>query len=156
MSTNKNITQDRIVGLVLIILSISGLLYTIFSSSWGSNVGMGAKALPQIYFTLLFLTGISIFLKKRSDEQQNEEINSVIIQSVIIFTFLGVFYFIAILVIGLVIATILYSIIIYCLLTVKPLKNWKIILISVSLGTLIIWGLFSKIIRITLPQPLIF
>lgn len=156
VTIKKYLTYDRISGLFLIILSIIGLLHIGFSGEWGRNIGLGAKFMPQIYFFIILITGILLLIRKGESEKPQGILIFVNIRSVLLFTGVGILYFLFILKVGLVISTVIYALSLYSLLTINPLKNWKQIVISSTIVTIIVWVLFDIIIHIVLPIPLLF
>lgn len=156
VTIKKYLTYDRISGLFLIILSIIGLLHIVFSGEWGRNIGLGAKFMPQIYFFIILITGILLLIRKGESEKPQGILIFVNIRSVLLFTGVGILYFFFILKVGLVISTVIYALSLYSLLTINPLKNWKQIVISSTIVTIIVWVLFDIIIHIVLPIPLLF
>lgn len=156
VTIKKYLTYDRISGLFLIILSIIGLLHIAFSGEWGRNIGLGAKFMPQIYFFIILITGILLLIRKGESEKPQGILIFVNIRSVLLFTGVGILYFFFILKVGLVISTVIYALSLYSLLTINPLKNWKQIVISSTIVTIIVWVLFDIIIHIVLPIPLLF
>ena len=156
VTIKKYLTYDRISGLFLIILSIIGLLHIVFSGEWGRNIGLGAKFMPQIYFFIILITGILLLIRKGEGEKPQGILIFVNIRSVLLFTGVGILYFLFILKVGLVISTVIYALSLYSLLTINPLKNWKQIVISSTIVTIIVWVLFDIVINIVLPIPLLF
>jgi hypothetical protein len=156
VTIKKYLTYDRISGLFLIILSIIGLLHIVFSGEWGRNIGLGAKFMPQIYFFIILITGILLLIRKGEGEKPQGILIFVNIRSVLLFTGVGILYFLFILKVGLVISTVIYALSLYSLLTINPLKNWKQIVISSTIVTIIVWVLFDIVIHIVLPIPLLF
>jgi len=156
VTIKKYLTYDRISGLFLIILSIIGLLHIVFSGEWGRNIGLGAKFMPQIYFFIILITGILLLIRKGEGEKPQGILIFVNIRSVLLFTGVGILYFLFILKVGLVISTVIYTLSLYGLLTINPLKNWKQIVISSTIVTIIVWVLFDIVIHIVLPIPLLF
>ncbi len=156
VTIKKYLTYDRISGLFLIILSIIGLLHIVFSGEWGRNIGLGAKFMPQIYFFIILITGILLLIRKGEGEKPQGILIFVNIRSVLLFTGVGILYFLFILKVGLVISTVIYALSLYSLLTINPLKNWKQIVISSTIVTIIVWALFGIVIHIVLPTPLLF
>jgi hypothetical protein len=156
VTIKKYLTYDRISGLFLIILSIIGLLHIVFSGEWGRNIGLGAKFMPQIYFFIILITGILLLIRKGEGEKPQGILIFVNIRSVLLFTGVGILYFLFILKVGLVISTVIYALSLYSLLTINPLKNWKQIVISSTIVTMIVWVLFDIVIHIVLPIPLLF
>ena len=156
VTIKKYLTYDRISGLFLIILSIIGLLHIVFSGEWGRNIGLGAKFMPQIYFFIILITGILLLIRKGEGEKPQGILIFVNIRSVLLFTGVGILYFLFILKVGLVISTVIYALSLYSLLTINPLKNWKQIVISSTIVTVIVWVLFDIVIHIVLPIPLLF
>lgn len=156
VTIKKYLTYDRISGLFLIILSIIGLLHIVLSGEWGRNIGLGAKFMPQIYFFIILITGILLLIRKGEGEKPQGILIFVNIRSVLLFTGVGILYFLFILKVGLVISTVIYALSLYSLLTINPLKNWKQIVISSTIVTVIVWVLFDIVIHIVLPIPLLF
>lgn len=156
VTIKKYLTYDRISGLFLIILSIIGLLHIVFSREWGRNIGLGAKFMPQIYFFIILITGILLLIRKGEGEKPQGILIFVNIRSVLLFTGVGILYFLIILKVGLIISTVIYTLSLYSLLTINPLKNWKQIVISSTVVTIIVWALFGIVIHIVLPIPLLF
>lgn len=156
VTIKKYLTYERISGLFLIILSIIGLLHIVFSGEWGRNIGLGAKFMPQIYFFIILITGILLLIRKGEGEKPQGILIFVNIRSVLLFTGVGILYFLFILKVGLVISTVIYALSLYSLLTINPLKNWKQIVISSTIVTIIVWVLFDIVIHIVLPIPLLF
>ena len=156
VTIKKYLTYDRISGLFLIILSIIGLLHIVFSGEWGRNIGLGAKFMPQIYFFIILITGILLLIRKGEGEKPQGILIFVNIRSVLLFTGVGILYFLIILKVGLIISTVIYTLSLYSLLTINPLKNWKQIVISSTIVTIIVWALFGIVIHIVLPTPLLF
>jgi len=156
VTIKKYLTYDRISGLFLIILSIIGLLHIVFSGEWGRNIGLGAKFMPQIYFFIILITGILLLIRKGEGEKPQGILIFVNIRSVLLFTGVGILYFLFILKVGLIISTVIYALSLYSLLTINPLKNWKQIVISSTIVTMIVWVLFDIVIHIVLPIPLLF
>jgi hypothetical protein len=156
VTIKKYLTYDRISGLFLIILSIIGLLHIVFSGEWGRNIGLGAKFMPQIYFFIILITGILLLIRKGEGEKPQGILIFVNIRSVLLFTGVGILYFLFILKVGLVISTVIYALSLYSLLTINPLKDWKQIVISSTIVTMIVWVLFDIVIHIVLPIPLLF
>jgi len=156
VTIKKYLTYDRISGLFLIILSIIGLLHIVFSREWGRNIGLGAKFMPQIYFFIILITGILLLIREGEGEKPQGILIFVNIRSVLLFTGVGILYFLFILKVGLVISTVIYTLSLYSLLTINPLKNWKQIVISSTIVTIIVWVLFDIVIHIVLPIPLLF
>jgi hypothetical protein len=156
VTIKKYLTYDRISGLFLIILSIIGLLHIVFSGEWGRNIGLGAKFMPQIYFFIILITGILLLIRKGEGEKPQGILIFVNIRSVLLFTGVGILYFLFILKVGLVISTVIYALSLYSLLTINPLKNWKQIVISSTIVAIIVWVLFDIVIHIVLPIPLLF
>ena len=156
VTIKKYLTYDRISGLFLIILSIIGLLHIVFSKEWGRNIGLGAKFMPQIYFFIILITGILLLIRKGEGEKPQGILIFVNIRSVLLFTGVGILYFLIILKVGLIISTVIYTLSLYSLLTINPLKNWKQIVISSTIVTIIVWALFGIVIHIVLPTPLLF
>jgi len=156
VTIKKYLTYDRISGLFLIILSIIGLLHIVFSGEWGRNIGLGAKFMPQIYFFIILITGILLLIRKGEGEKPQGILIFVNIRSVLLFTGVGILYFLFILKVGLVISTVIYTLSLYGLLTINPLKNWKQIVISSTIVTIIVWVLFDIVLHIVLPIPLLF
>jgi len=156
VTIKKYLTYDRISGLFLIILSIIGLLHIVFSGEWGRNIGLGAKFMPQIYFFIILITGILLLIRKGEGEKPQGILIFVNIRSVLLFTGVGILYFLFILKVGLIISTVIYALSLYSLLTINPLKNWKQIVISSTIVTMIVWVLFDIVINIVLPIPLLF
>lgn len=156
VTIKKYLTYDRISGLFLIILSIIGLLHIVLSGEWGRNIGLGAKFMPQIYFFIILITGILLLIRKGEGEKPQGILIFVNIRSVLLFTGVGILYFLFILKVGLVISTVIYALSLYSLLTINPLKNWKQIVISSTIVTIIVWVLFDIVIHIVLPIPLLF
>jgi len=156
VTIKKYLTYDRISGLFLIILSIIGLLHIVFSREWGRNIGLGAKFMPQIYFFIILITGILLLIRKGEGEKPQGILIFINIRSVLLFTGVGILYFLIILKVGLIISTVIYTLSLYSLLTINPLKNWKQIVISSTIVTIIVWALFGIVIHIVLPIPLLF
>ncbi len=156
VTIKKYLTYDRVSGLFLIILSIIGLLHIVFSREWGRNIGLGAKFMPQIYFFIILITGILLLIRKGEGEKPQGILIFVNIRSVLLFTGVGILYFLFILKVGLIISTVIYALSLYSLLTINPLKNWKQIVISSTIVTIIVWALFGIVIHIVLPIPLLF
>jgi hypothetical protein len=156
VTIKKYLIYDRISGLFLIILSIIGLLHIVFSGEWGRNIGLGAKFMPQIYFFIILITGILLLIRKGEGEKPQGILIFVNIRSVLLFTGVGILYFLFILKVGLVISTVIYALSLYSLLTINPLKNWKQIVISSTIVAIIVWVLFDIVIHIVLPIPLLF
>lgn len=156
VAIKKYLTYDRISGLFLIILSIIGLLHIVFSREWGRNIGLGAKFMPQIYFFIILITGILLLIRKGEGEKPQGILIFINIRSVLLFTGVGILYFLIILKVGLIISTVIYTLSLYSLLTINPLKNWKQIVISSTIVTIIVWALFGIVIHIVLPIPLLF
>ena len=156
VTIKKYLTYDRISGLFLIILSIIGLLHIVFSGEWGRNIGLGAKFMPQIYFFIILITGILLLIRKGEGEKPQGILIFINIRSVLLFTGVGILYFLIILKVGLIVSTVIYTFSLYSLLTINPLKNWKQIVISSTIVTIIVWVLFDIVIHIVLPIPLLF
>lgn len=156
VTIKKYLTYDRISGLFLIILSIIGLLHIVLSREWGRNIGLGAKFMPLIYFFIILITGILLLIRKGEGEKPQGILIFINIRSVLLFTGVGILYFLFILKVGLVISTVIYALSLYSLLTINPLKNWKQIVISSTIVTVIVWVLFDIVIHIVLPIPLLF
>jgi len=131
-------------------------LHIVFSGEWGRNIGLGAKFMPQIYFFIILITGILLLIRKGEGEKPQGILIFVNIRSVLLFTGVGILYFLFILKVGLVISTVIYALSLYSLLTINPLKNWKQIVISSTIVTMIVWVLFDIVIHIVLPIPLLF
>ena len=97
-----------------------------------------------------------MLVEKGESDQPSVLLTHVGIRSVLLLTVLGSLYFLLILKIGLIVATVIYTLVIFILLTVNPIKNWKQIIIPSAIVTLIIWVLFKKFIELILPIPLLF
>lgn len=112
--------------------------------------------MPQIYFFIILITGILLLSRKGEDEKPQGILIFVNIRSVLLFIGIGILYFLFILKVGLVIFTVIYTLSLYSLLTINPLKNWKQIVISSTIVTIIVWALFDIVINIVLPVSLLF
>ena len=151
----KWINRDRIIGILCILAGFSGFLYTILGD-FSEGAGIGAHLLPQLSFLVILATGVSLIIDRRESFQPKGDIVSVTSSSVMIFSVIGLVYFLCVLYIGLVVSTFLYSCGMFSLLTVNPRKNWKPIVIPGAIITLFIWIIFTRVLSIVLPNPILF
>jgi len=155
-SSLKNlVTRDHIIGLVFLVLGIAGLLYTVLGE-FSEGAGIGAHLLPRLSFLVILATGLSLLIDRGKGYQPKGDLAAVSIRSVLMFTGLGLIYFLFVLKIGLIVSTVLYSCSMFSLLTVKPLKNWKQIIFPSAMVTVVIWFAFTRVLSIVLPNPLLF
>ena len=156
VNIKKYVTRDHITGLILSILGIAGLLHTIFGREWSRVAGVGTKLFPQISFSVVLIMGIAMLAEKGKGDQPKGTLSLLGVRSVLLFTLLGILYFLLILKIGLIVATVIYTFTVFSILTVNPLKRWKQIIFPSAIVTLIIWVLFNWLIELILPIPLLF
>lgn len=149
------IHRDSITGLVFLLLGIAGLLYTIFGE-FSEGAGIGAHLLPRLSFILILVAGLTLILDRRKGFEPEGDLATVNVLSVLLFTGLGLIYFLLVLKIGLIVSTVLYSSTMFSLLTVKTLKHWKQIIFPSALITVVIWFVFTRVLSIILPDPLFF
>jgi len=156
MSEKNNLfNRDHIIGLVFLILGVAGLLYTIFGE-FSEGAGIGAHLLPRLSFLIVLAAGISLLLDKGESYQPQGDLAAVSVQSVLLFIGMGFIYFFLVLRLGLIVSTLLYSLGVFSLLTVDPLKHWKQIVLPGIFITLLIWIAFTRVLSIILPDPLLF
>ena len=149
------ISRDRIIGLVLLLLGIAGLLHTIFGE-FSEGAGIGAALLPRLAFIIILAAGISFVVDRGKGYQPQGDLLTINVKSVLLFISLGLIYFILVPKIGLIVSTALYSCLMFSLLTVKPLKHWKQIIFPSAIITVLIWFVFTQLLSIVLPKPLLF
>jgi hypothetical protein len=155
--SEKNIlfTRDHIIGLVFLILGVAGFLYTVFGE-FSEGAGLGAHLLPRLSFLIIVAAGISLLLDKGQGFQPRGDLEAVNVPSVLIFIGMGLIYFLLVLRLGLIVSTLLYSWGLFSLLTVEPLKHWKQVVLPGIFITLLIWIMFTRVLSIILPDPLLF
>ena len=151
----KHITRDRMTGLILTFLSIIGFFYVLWAD-WGNGPGLGAKLFPKISYLIILIMGISLIIERGEGEEPEGTVALVSIKSTMIFIGLGTLYFLIVLKIGLIVATAIYSIGIFTLLSINPIKQWRQIIIASGVVTVIVWILFSRFITLVLPTPILF
>ena len=147
--------RERIVGIVFVGLGLGGLLQTIFGA-YSAGAGVGAHLLPRIAFLIVLGAGVFLLADPRPGAAPQGQMAAVGITSVLVFTGAGFLHFLAVLRIGLVVSTLLYSLFMFALLTSRPLKNWKQVVVPSIVITALVWGGFTWLLPLVLPRPLLF
>jgi len=137
--------RDNIIGMILVAMGFIGFLNTVMGEFSGGE-GVGAHFFPQITFIIMGISG-GIMIFEKSDEVKKEFL-PVTPLPVSIFLLTGVLYFFMLRRFGLTGATLIYLIGMFMLLTPKPLKNFKSVLIPTAIILVIIHVLFNYIVEL--------
>ena len=147
MRIEPMIKRDNITGIVLFALGFIGFINTV-AGEFSGGAGVGAHFFPQMTFILLMLSsGMMVF--EKSDALKKDYI-AVTPLPVGIFLLTGALYFLLLLRLGLSAATLIYLIGLYSLLTPRPLKNYKVVLIPSFIVLAVILVLFTWIVEIVI------
>lgn len=153
---HRYITSDRVLALVYVIFGLIGYLDTVYGT-WRAGPGFGAKFFPQITFLALLICGIiMMFIGGKDGGKPSEIISLNELKALVILVGMGVLYFIIVRSLGLVVSSLLYFLTVFSIFTVQPLRNYKMILIPALISTAVVWLLFTQLVQLLLPNPLLF
>lgn len=147
-------SADHVIGLVFVGIGVVGLYDTVFGNWVTAGPGYGATFFPQLSFILLIVVGVlfQVFL--------NGSITKVVtlgdLKALVVLLGSGVAYFQLVRTLGLVTSTFLYSCALVGLLSVKPAKHLKAVVGTGLIATTIVWLLFTRLVDLPLPRPLLF
>ncbi len=152
----RYITSDRVLAFVFVIFGLMGYFDTVFGE-WRAGPGFGAKFFPQITFLALLICGIiMMFIGSKDAGKASEIISLNELKALLILVGMGVLYFIVVRSLGLVVSSLLYFLTVFTIFTVQPLRNYKMILIPAIISTAVVWLLFTQLVQLLLPNPLLF
>ena len=146
-------SAERALGIVFILIGIIGLYDTVYGD-WRSGPGYGTTFFPQLTFFLLIGIGGAFQFYFRKNKDKVVDWNDV--KTIVLLIGTGALYFILVRRLGLIVSSFLYCTALIALLTSKPGKNVKSIVIPGLIGTVIIWLLFTKLVDLVLPRALLF
>ena|SRR6056297_3424459 len=144
---------ERAIGLIMMLIAVIGL-YDTFFGDWRSGPGYGTTFFPQLSFILLF--GMGLAFQFNFKDNKTKLIDWLDVKTVLLLIGTGAIYFQLIRSLGLITSSFLYCSFLVAVLTNKPLKNVKSVLIPGLIGTIIIWLLFTKLVSLVLPRTLLF
>jgi hypothetical protein len=144
---------ERIIGIIMMLIAIIGLYDTVFGD-WSSGPGYGTTFFPQLAFLLLFGMGLSFQFYFK--DNKTKLIDWLDVKTILLLIGTGAIYFKLVRTLGLITSSFLYCSFLIAVLTNKPLKNMKSVLIPGLIGTVIIWLLFTKLVSLVLPRTLLF
>lgn len=144
---------ERLIGIIMMLIAIIGL-YDTFFGDWSSGPGYGTTFFPQLAFVLLFGMGFSFQFYFKDNKAK--VIDWLDIKTILLLIGTGVIYFQLVRSLGLISSSFLYCSFLIAVLTHKPLKNIKSVLIPGLIGTIIIWLLFTRLVSLVLPRTLLF
>ncbi len=161
---NHTLIKELLAAAVVLSLGIAGLIH-IQLGAWRPAPLVPSYIMPQTAYYLLIASGVWILgaiglfaVRKRLANlaPPNAEQHDLIAVGVSVSVMLigAVFYFLAVLNIGLVVSTVLFNAILVAVLA--PNASLKTVLIVPPLVGLVVWLLFIKLIGMTLPTPLLF
>ncbi|MGC9312501.1 MAG: tripartite tricarboxylate transporter TctB family protein [Sediminispirochaetaceae bacterium] len=152
-SIKEYYSAERAFGIIFILLGIAGLYDTMYGD-WSSGPGYGTTFFPQLTFILLILIGVVFQFYFR--ENKTRIIDWMDLKTIVLLICTGAVYFQLVRRIGLITSSFLYCTALIAMLTSGPVRNIKKILIPGLIGTVIIWLLFTKLVVLILPRPLLF
>jgi len=146
-------SAERAFGIIFILLGIAGLYDTLYGD-WSSGPGYGTTFFPQLTFILLILIGLIFQFYFR--ENKTKIIDWMDLKTIVLLICTGAVYFQLVRRLGLITSSFLYCTALIAMLTSKPAGNIRKIVIPGLIGTIIIWLLFTKLVVLILPRPLLF
>jgi len=146
-------SAERAIGIVFVFVGIIGLFDTVFGD-WKSGPGYGTTFFPQLAFVLLISIGVAFQFYFR--ENKTKVIDWSDIKTIVLLIGTGAVYFQMVRRLGLITSSFLYCSTLVFLLTSKQARSFKSIVVPGLIGTLIIWLLFTQLVSLILPRPLLF
>ena len=146
---------ERVIGIILIVVGIVGLQDTIFGEWRVGGPGYGAKFFPQVVFVAIISMGAYIQLATFRDVVHTKVVDLADLKALVLLVGTGYIYFEMVQAVGLLISTFVYSGVLVALLTVKPGKQIRKILIPAVIATAIVWLLFTRLVDLPLPPGLL-
>lgn len=136
-------------------VGLLGLLSTYFISFSGGSRAMSTSVFPRLIYALMVVAGVGMFISKRkyAPPPKEEDVPILFVLGVLAITAL---YFYAILYVGLVVSTAFFLMALFLLLSPEPRKNIKGLLIACAVGTAVLWVIYTQVVDIFLPNPLLF
>ncbi|AVI62247.1 tripartite tricarboxylate transporter TctB family protein [Halomonas sp. GFAJ-1] len=161
---NHTLIKELLAAAVVLSLGIAGLIH-IQLGAWRPAPLVPSYIMPQTAYYFLIASGVWILggiglfaVRKRLANlaPPNAEQHDLVAVGVSVFVMIigAVFYFLAVLNIGLVVSTVVFNAILVAVLA--PNASLKTVLIVPLLVGLVVWLLFMKLIGMTLPTPLLF
>ncbi|MDY7029431.1 MAG: tripartite tricarboxylate transporter TctB family protein [Spirochaetota bacterium] len=146
-------SAERVFGIIFIMLGIAGLYDTIYGE-WRSGPGYGTTFFPQLTFVLLIIVGFIFQFYFR--ENKTKIIDLMDLKTIVLLIGSGAVFFQMVRHLGLITSSFLYCSFLIAVLTSNPAKNIRRIVVPGLIGTIIIWLLFTKLVVLILPRPLLF
>ena len=150
------VSRDTIIAVLLIGLGTLGLLDTVFGE-WRRGPGGGPKLFAQLCYVIFIGSGAMLLIEGRlkkdiSDVATDQKLR----MPAVVFFAAGSLYFYLVLNIGLIASTFVYTVTMFTILNPSNSKNLvRTLLISLVVIALI-WLLFTQVINLILPDPLLF
>lgn len=150
------VSRDTVIALLLVAVGAIGLLDTIFGE-WRRGPGGGPKLFPQVCYIIFIASGLMLMIESRLKKNLDDTLtNQNFIVPATIFFGAGSLYFYLVLHLGLVTTTLLYSAVMFSLLSSDPRKARVYTILASLFVAALIWLLFARIIQLILPNPLLF
>ncbi|MDP3534741.1 MAG: hypothetical protein Q8S08_05050 [Halomonas sp.] len=161
---NHTLIKELLAAAVVLSLGIAGLIH-IQLGAWRPAPLVPSYIMPQTAYYFLIASGVWILggiglfaVRKRLANlaPPNAEQHDLVAVGMSVFVMIigAVFYFLAVLNIGLVVSTVVFNAILVAVLA--PNASLKTVLIVPLLVGLVVWLLFMRLIGMTLPTPLLF
>lgn len=161
---NHTLIKELLAAAVVLSLGIAGLIH-IQLGAWRPAPLVPSYIMPQTAYYFLIASGVWILggvglfaIRKRLANlaPPNAEQHDLVAVGMSVFVMIigAVFYFLAVLNVGLVVSTVVFNAILVAVLA--PNASLKTVLIVPLLVGLVVWLLFMKLIGMTLPTPLLF
>lgn len=140
---------------LIMAVAVLGLIVS-FTAKWGGGAKqMNAGVFPRILFVLLAIGAVGMFFSKNKYEAPPKDRNIHPLFTIVFLAWVYSYVYCA-LHVGFVVSTAVFLIVTMSVVTVDPLKHWKGTIISTTIATVIIWGVFVKVLGIPLPNAILF
>lgn len=142
-------------NLLFLGISIGGLIVSL-TAKWGGGARvMHAGIFPRLLFAVTGIGAVAMFFSNVKYDPPPADRDIPPLFTITFLAYVGLYVYCA-LHIGFVISTALFLLITITVFSEEPKRHWKGILAAAFLCTLIIYGIFIKIIGIALPQTPLF
>lgn len=152
LSTKAEVLFENILFLGI---SICGLIASL-TAKWGGGARvMHAGIFPRLLFLITGFGSIAMFFSNVKYDAPPSDRDIPPLFTVAFLSWVGVYVYCA-LHVGFVVSTLLFLLITISVFSENPKHHWKEILTATALCTVIIWGIFIKVIGIALPKTPLF
>ena len=142
-------------NIVFFAIAIGGLIASMTAKWGGGSRTMHAGIFPRLLFVLVLIGAICMFFSNVKYDPPPKDRNIPVPFTVIFLLWVGLYFWCAMKV-GFIVSTAVFLAVTISVFSSERKKHWKGIAAATAIATLLIWGVFIKIIGIVLPSALLF